>query len=59
MELIHDQTLNSNVGVTDENLPSVNKAKHPKNGEKKVQDDEGPKSKQEETTNKRPITRAA
>ncbi len=59
MELIHDQTLNTQVGVTDENLPSVNKAKHPKNGEKKVQDDEGPKSWQkEDTTNKRQITRA-
>ncbi len=58
MELIHDQTLNTKVGVTDENLPSVDKEKHPKNGDKKVQDD-GPKSWQkEETTNKRQITRA-
>lgn len=35
MELIHDQTLNTKVGVTDENLPRVNKAKHPKMGRKR------------------------
>jgi hypothetical protein len=40
MERIHDQTLNSKVGMWWK--PAKRKAKHPKNGEKKVQDDERP-----------------